>query len=70
MATYQDQIKDIRDRHGFWAKPCWIADVRSANGLTNRVAGNRIHLSRRKSPCPAHRRAAAEDSLRHFGMIL
>ena len=69
MATYHAQIRDIRERHGFWAKPCWIADVRAAYGLTTRVAGNRIDSSRRKFPCPAHRRSAIEDSLRHFGMI-
>lgn len=69
MATY-GQIRDyIKDQHGYWAQPCWIADVKAEHGLTTRIAPNRIDPNRREKPCPPKKRKDVEEALRHFNMI-
>jgi hypothetical protein len=69
MATYSDITQWIKRRHGYTAQTCWIADVKSAHGLTRGSAPNRINSTAKAKPCPASKRAAIEDALRHFGMI-
>ena len=69
MATYSQITDWIRKKHGFTAQTCWIADVKSARGLTRGQAPNRISSTVKVKPCPANRRAAIEDALRHFQMI-
>jgi 23S rRNA (uracil1939-C5)-methyltransferase len=69
MATYSEIIEWTKRRHGFTAQTCWIADVKSAYGLTRGSASNRINPRAKVKPCPASKRAAIEDALRHFQMI-
>jgi hypothetical protein len=70
MATYRRDIQPwVRATYGFTPETCWIADVKSAHGLTTRIAPNRADLNRRVRPCPLERRAAIEAALRHLGMI-
>lgn len=70
MATYRGDIQPwVRATYGFTPKTCWIADVKSAHGLTTRIAQNRADQNGRVEPCPPERRAAIEEALRHFGMI-
>jgi hypothetical protein len=56
MATYKQIWQYIRQTEGFAVETCWIADVKSAHGLTTRTATNRL------DPC-------AESALRHFRML-
>lgn len=69
MATYPQITDWIKRRHGFTAQTCWIADVKSAHGITKRHAPNRIDPKTKVKPCPAGKRAAIEEALRHFQMI-
>lgn len=69
MATYSEITKWIKRQHGFTPQTCWIADVKAAHGLTMRQAPNRISASAKVKPCPASKRAAIEQALRHFRMI-
>jgi hypothetical protein len=69
MATYKEIQNYVRLRHAFVPKTCWIADVKGGFGLTERQAPNRRSSARREVPCPADKRPAIEDALRHFRMI-
>jgi hypothetical protein len=69
MATYPEIIDWIKKRHEFTAQTCWIADVKSAHGLTRAQAPNRIDPKKKVKPCPANKRVAIEAALRHFQMI-
>ena len=69
MSTYRQIIQHIRARHGFVAQPCWIAHVKADYGLTRGVAPNRLSPIARVKPCPPHKRAAVERSLRELGLL-
>jgi len=69
MATYAQIEERVRKTSGFTPKTCWIAHILSEHGLTKRMAPNRADPNARAHPCPAARKAAIEDALRHFGMI-
>jgi hypothetical protein len=62
MSTYAQMDAYVRQHSGFSVKPCWIAHVLSDYGLTTRIAWNRIDPSRRKIPCPPHKRAAIVEA--------
>jgi len=69
MATYQQIAERVKSKNGFVPKTCWIAHVKADHGLTKRVAFNRMSATNRIHPCPADKRAAVENALKHFGMI-
>ena len=69
MATYSEITAWIKKRHGFTAQTCWIADVKAAHGLTRGPSPNRINTNTKVKPCPAGKRRAIEEALRHFQMI-
>ncbi|MGF6309796.1 hypothetical protein ABIB82_004207 [Bradyrhizobium sp. i1.8.4] len=69
MASYADIAKWIKAKHGFAAKTCWIAHVKSDCGLPMRDAPNRIDPASREQPCPPQRRVAILDAFKHFKMI-
>ena len=69
MATYAEIQRYVKDRYGFQAKTCWIADVKAEHGLITRQAPNRISQSKREVPCPPDKRPAIKDALHHFEMI-
>lgn len=69
MASYKEIVKDIRERHGRVMKPCWIADVKEANGIQLRHGKRLTENGLRKHPCPDRYRLWIEESLRRFGMI-
>lgn len=48
MATYPEIQDRVKATHGFTPKTCWVADVKSAPGLTRAPAPNRINLGRRE----------------------
>lgn len=69
MATSREIIDRVRRTDSFVAQTCWIADVKATHGLTRGTSPNRIDPGRKVKPCPAHRRAAIERVLVHFGMV-
>lgn len=69
MATYKIIQNYIRQKYGFTAKSCWIADVKSQHGVPMRIAANRKNPNIRKYPCPARYLAQVEEALRHFTII-
>jgi hypothetical protein len=69
MATYKAIQARVKSAKGFVPKTCWIAHVKSLNGLTDRVAPNRLSTNERAYPCPPEKGEAIEAAFRHFGMI-
>lgn len=69
MATYKDIQREVKNKHGFVPKTCWIAHIRSDYGLTKHKAHNRIDGSKRKHPCPPDKRPAIEQAMRSLKMI-
>jgi hypothetical protein len=59
----------IKGQYGRTVKTCWIAHVMADNGLTKRIAFNRVDPNKRKTPCPDSKRAMISAALRHFKMI-
>lgn len=69
MATYREIQLAVKKDFNFVPKTCWIAHVLPDHGLTKRQSPNRISATKRKYPCPDHRRADIEKVLRQFKMI-
>jgi hypothetical protein len=66
--TYIDIQAHVRAQYGFTPRTGWIAHVKELNGLSLRPTHNR-GSSARAIPCPAERRPAIEEALRHFGLL-
>lgn len=69
MATYRQIQEYVRRKYGHTVETCWIAHVKELNGLSPRIAPNRISTQERKIPCPNSKRKAIEEAMRQFGMI-
>lgn len=69
MATYREIQDDIKRKHGKTVKTCWIAHVKELNGLSLRVAANRLSPHTRKYPCPEYIRPLIEEAMRHLGVL-
>ncbi len=69
MATYREIQADVRKRHGFTVKTCWIAHVKELNGLKPRIAPNRRSVTTREEPCPPEMRSVIEGSMQRLGML-
>lgn len=69
MPTYSQIQNFVQRRHGFVPKIGWIAHVKALRGLPTRRSANRAGQARRVEPCPAEKREAIEEALRHFGLI-
>ncbi len=69
MTTYRAIQDDIKRRHGRTVKTCWIAHVKELNGLSPRIAPNRLSPVKRKNPCPQNLRPIIEDSMRYLGVL-
>jgi len=69
MATYREIQDDIQKNHGQSVKTCWIAHVKELNGLSLRMAANRLSPSARKYPCPENMRPLIEESMRRLGVL-
>lgn len=69
MATYREAQERVRKHEGFVPQTCWIAHVLSDHGRTSGAAPNRQDPWARAKPCPPHRRAAIERSLRSLKML-
>jgi hypothetical protein len=68
LATYDEIRAWLKERYGYTAQNCWIADVKARHGLTGRMAHNRSG-SKRVKPCPADRVPHIEEALRHLGAL-
>jgi hypothetical protein len=69
IVTYAAIQADVRERTGRAIKTCWIAHVKSLNGLPMRTAPNRQSPNRRVHPCPDWARPMIEDALRRHGVL-
>jgi hypothetical protein len=67
-ATYAQIQWYVRETYGFVPLTGWIAHVKDLHGLPVRKAPNR-QGDERHFPCPADKRAALEEALRHFGLL-
>jgi hypothetical protein len=67
--TYNAIQKFVQRRHGFVPTSGWITHVKAVSGLPTRRAANRAARGRRVVPCPADKREAIEEALRHFRLI-
>jgi hypothetical protein len=67
--TYSAIQKFVQRRHGFVPTTGWISHVKALAGLPTRRAANRAGRGRRVVPCPAEKREAIEQALRHFRLI-
>jgi len=55
----------VQRHHGFVPKTGWIAHVEELRGL----AAKRTRRSPRSEPCPAEKREAIEEALRHLRLM-
>jgi hypothetical protein len=55
----------VRREYGFVPTTRWISEVKRLHGLPTRHA----QRSPFEFPCPADKRTAIEEAIRHFGMI-
>jgi hypothetical protein len=69
MATDAEIQKFVQRHHGFIPKTAWIAHVKKAHGVPTLREANRARRHRDVEPCPAEKREAIEEALRHFGVI-
>ena len=67
-ATYAQIQWYVREAYGFVPLTGWFAHVKGLHGLPVRRAPNR-QRDERRFPCPADKRAAIEEGLRHFGLL-
>jgi alkylated DNA nucleotide flippase Atl1 len=69
VTTYSEIQKFVQRRNGFVPTAGWISHVKAVSGLPTRRAANRAGRGRRVVPCPAEKREAIEQALRHFRVI-
>ena len=69
MSTYVEIRKYVQRHHGFVPKSAWIGHVKALRGIPTRPATNRAGRPRRVERCPADKREAIEEALRHFGLM-
>jgi hypothetical protein len=69
MATDTEIQKFVQHHHGFIPKTGWIAHVKEIHGIPTLREANRVRRGRDIEPCPAEKREAIEEALRHFGVL-
>jgi len=69
MATDVEIQKFVQHRHGFIPKTEWIAHVKAVHSIPTLREAERTRHARALEPCPADKREAIEEALRHFGVI-
>jgi hypothetical protein len=69
MATKTEVQKFVQRHHGFIPKTEWIAHVKEVHGIPTLREANRARRGRNIEPCPAEKREAIEEALRHFGVL-
>lgn len=61
MKTYKQIQEEVKKKHGFLPKTCWIADVKEKCGYPVRRAWNR--KGKRTYPCPKSKFQAIKETL-------
>jgi hypothetical protein len=69
MATDVEIQKFVQHRHGFIPKTEWIVHVKAVHSIPTLREAERTRHARAIEPCPADKREAIEEALRHFGVI-
>ena len=69
MATYVEIQKFVQRHHGFIPKTGWITHVKNAHGMPTLRGAKGPRRDRDAETCPAEKREAIEEALRHFRMI-
>jgi hypothetical protein len=69
MATNTEIQKFVQRHHGFIPKTGWIAHVKEIHGIPTLREASRARRGRAIEPCPAEKREAIEEALRHFGVL-
>jgi hypothetical protein len=69
MATDTEIQKFVQRHHRFIPKTGWIAHVKVVLGVPTLRGANRARRNRDIEPCPAEKREAITEALRHFGVI-
>ncbi|PHQ75194.1 MAG: hypothetical protein COB74_05190 [Shewanella sp.] len=69
MVTNKQLISFIKDKHGFVAQTCWIADVKRSNGVKVPIAHNRISPDSMSKPCPSDKVKLIVEALKYYNMI-
>jgi len=69
MATIKEIQEYTKEKFCFVAKSCWIADVKSENGVFVKPAWNRKDLNKRECPCPKNKEEQVKEALIHFNII-
>lgn len=69
MNIYKEVTLHVRHAGGGHVASCYIAHVLADNGLTSRIAANRIDPNNRVKPCPASKRPYIEAALRTLGKL-
>jgi hypothetical protein len=69
MATDVEIQKFVQQRHGFIPKTEWIAHVKAVHKMPTLREAERARHDRAIERCPADKREAIEEALRHFGVI-
>ena len=69
MCTIKEIQEYTKVHFGYKAKSCWIADVKSRNGITVLPAWNRHNLEKREVPCPENKIKQIEEALKYFSLI-
>jgi len=69
MATDVQIQKFVQSRHGFIPKTGWIAHGKEVHNIPTLREAKRSGRGRALEPCPAEKREAIEEALRHFGMF-
>ena len=64
-SRYAEIRKFVQRHHGFVPKTGWIAHVEAIRGL----AAKGTRRSPRSEPCPAEKREAIEEALRHLRLL-
>jgi hypothetical protein len=64
------QIQEYTKMHfGYYAKSCWIADVKSQCGIYIKPAWNRINKDNREVPCPPNKINDIKEALKFYSLI-
>jgi hypothetical protein len=69
MPTGGEIQKFVQRHHGFIPTTGWIAHVKEVHGIPTLRGADRARHDRDVEPCPAEKREAIEEALRHFGLI-
>lgn len=70
---HKGTVKEIqeytKERFGYKAKSCWIADVKSQCNIPVKPAWNRKSLKQRENPCPDNKVKQIKQALKDLNWL-